>query len=90
MENINISGFMLDMSSLDIKSEKSEESLKDKSLFEYVIYSQQGFLRKGKAFNFSPKERKEVKEKIRWIGYRNRYYCAIIKPLENFNKYIEA
>ena len=84
LEDIAISAYTIDMSSLDIKSEKNGQKVseaRDKSLNEYIIYTTNNIIRKNNAYKFSPKERKVEQGKIKWVGYRNRYYCALIKPL---------
>ncbi|MBP9853889.1 MAG: YidC/Oxa1 family insertase periplasmic-domain containing protein [Candidatus Omnitrophica bacterium] len=70
-------GFTLNMNRLDNSKVKADH---DQSLFEYVLSTNSGIKRKNNAFKFNPKESVEKNELVNWIGYRNRYYCAIAKP----------
>lgn len=65
----------------------------DQSLLEYSISLKDRIFRKGNAVNFSIKENKEEAEPINWIGFRDRYFCFILKPLyENlgYKFYVES
>jgi len=74
-------GYMVEMSNLnDDKQEKNYMKSRDKSLLEYVISSENGMHRKAGAFKFSSKERKQEFGKILWAGFRDRYFCALIRP----------
>lgn len=53
----------------------------DKSLFEYVVYSEKGFKRKNNAFKFDQKENEKYTGNVHWLGFRDRYFCVIVKPL---------
>lgn len=74
--DITIGGFSLDISRLDNKIKKS----RDKSLLEYSIATNDEVYRKANAFKFSKKDYKEKKGTVNWIGFRDRYFCAIFKP----------
>ena len=79
-----IGAYSIDMSSLDIKSSKfggDASKARDKSLNEYVVFSTKEMLRKNNAYKFSPKDRTIKEDSVNWVGFRNRYYCAIFKPL---------
>lgn len=79
-----IGTYSIDMSSLDIKASGfggDNSKARDKSLNEYVVYSTKEMLRKNNAFKFSPKDRVVKQDSVNWVGFRNRYYSAIIKPL---------
>jgi len=77
MDDLTISGFTLDMTDLD--TDKDMSMTRDRSLFEYLVASNDIF-RKGKAFKFSSKENKENAENVQWIAFRERYFCTIVKP----------
>ncbi len=79
-----ISGYSLDMSNLNLKDKtngkKPKINRRDLSLYEYAINTTEKIHRKNNAHKFSNKDKKDVLEKVIWAGFRNRYYCAIIKP----------
>ena len=75
-EKIQISGFSLDISRLDNDFEKS----RDRTLLEYNAAHGTDIFRKTSAFKFSEKEVKKQDGDVLWVGFRNRYFCAIIKP----------
>ncbi len=88
MDNLNIDGFLIDDGRVDNNvKKKSPTYMRDRALFEYAIYSKEGIYRKNRAFKFSHKERKEVEGKVYWVGFRNRYFCALIKPYFDVNGY---
>ena len=79
--NVSSGGYTIEMSNLenaDYKTGKTEE--RDRSLQEYVVYSDARIYRKAGAFKFSGKEAKEEFGRILWSGFRDRYFCALIKP----------
>ena len=63
------------------KLKASDLKARNKSFQEYVVYSDKGMLRKNNAYKFSLKENKDIAAKVFWVGFRNQYYCAIVKPL---------
>jgi YidC/Oxa1 family membrane protein insertase len=73
----NILGFRLDVSSLD----KNARQAHDKSLLEYSIATTQKVVRKANAYKLSNKDILNNKEAVSWLGFRDRYFCAIYKPL---------
>jgi len=83
-ENITFKCFTLNMNKQDSsKTENSKESnlsASDHTLYEYVLYSDSGIKRKNNAVKFSNKENSIISENIKWFAFRNRYYCAIVKP----------
>jgi YidC/Oxa1 family membrane protein insertase len=71
----------LDMSNLGANgSTEAAFAQRDHSLFEYVIKTNQEIFRKGNAYKFSENERRKKAESVDWMGFRNRYFCAIVKP----------
>jgi len=72
---LSIEGLVLDISRLD-----NDQFARDQSLFEYSISSASGISRKSNAFKFSAKENINKKEMLNWAGFRDRYFCALIKP----------
>lgn len=75
--DVSMDSFFLDINKLDKKAFER----KDQGLIEYAVSSSTGILRKSNATKFSDKERKRQQTPVRWTSYRNRYFCAIIKPL---------
>jgi len=72
---VNIENYTIDTSSLDTKS-----FARDQSLMEYSINSPDGTIRKSNAFKFAKKEEKTTSKKINWVGFRDRYFCLVVKP----------
>ncbi len=88
LDNFKTSGFIIDMSSLDLRDIKQRESHEhDKSLLEYAISSGGEIRRKNNAYKFSGKETVKNESEVNWIGFRSRYLCAIIKPLYKASHY---
>jgi YidC/Oxa1 family membrane protein insertase len=75
-------GFTLDISSLD-----NSGNNRDKNLYEYSIETEQSIHRKENATKFNKKEDFIKQERINWIGFRDRYFCAIVKPIFNTTGY---
>jgi hypothetical protein len=80
--NLDIYAYKIDMSNL-----KNDDASHDKSLYEYIGYTDKNFYRKNNAFKFTSKENREINEKINWLGFRDRYYCLIAKPLTETSVY---
>lgn len=81
-------GYVVEMSNLEGMDEKQDNlQARDKSLLEYVVYSENGIHRKAGAFKFSGKEAKEEFGRVLWSGFRDRYFCALIKPQYNTISY---
>ncbi len=80
--DLNVQGLRLNMSNLNGEKHGNAQAMGgDKSLFEYVISSENDVHRKNNAFKFSSKEKRESAGNIRWVGFRDRYFCAISKPI---------
>jgi len=77
--NLNFNILNLDMSNLE-NVQGAFASNNEKSLYEYVIKTENEFIRKNSAYKFSQKEIKSEKSSVNWVGFRNRYFCALIKP----------
>lgn len=81
--------FRLDNFRLDNSAESNNSLLnRDRSLLEYAISSNKGVHRKGNAYKFSDKEKKEKIDVVKWIGFRDRYFCLLVKPLFESTKYL--
>lgn len=76
---INFKSFLINMSSLDKKY--IDEHRTDLSLLEYSTYNKGNVFRKNNAFSFNPKENKAGLGNLSWTGFRDRYFCLIVKPL---------
>ena len=86
--DFNIQGYAIEMSNLNGNEEKLDRTQdRDKSLNEYVVNAEGGIYRKAGAFKFSQKEQKEEGGKVFWVGFRNRYFCALVKPQYETNGY---
>lgn len=72
--DLDIQTFSLDISSLD------KTHGHDQSLYEYAIATKNNVFRKSNATKFSPKEKKEQFDAVKWAGFRDRYFCIIFKP----------
>lgn len=80
----NFKCFTLNMNKLDINENLDKN---DHALYEYVVSAKKGIKRKNKAFKFGHKENQNVEDSVNWVGFRNRYYCAIGKPNFVTNSY---
>ncbi len=58
----------------------SATAKQDHGLFEYAVSYDNKYERKNNAFKFDSKEQKSVDGKINWVGFRDRYYCVLVKP----------
>ncbi|MFA6378206.1 MAG: membrane protein insertase YidC [Candidatus Omnitrophota bacterium] len=77
MSNVkNFSFNVLQINSSLIKEKKDNEN----GLYEYSIASGMKVFRKSNAYKFSNKEAKSQSEKVKWVGFRDKFYCAIFKP----------
>lgn len=72
---IKFRNFDLNMSNLD------QNLRQEFSLFEYDIKTDKRIFRKNNAHQFKEKDSSVIKENLEWVGFRNRYFCAIVKPL---------
>ena len=86
LNNYKINGFTLDISSLDKDINKS----RDKTLLEYSIATAQTVLRKANAYKLTNKDSSDVNSAVNWIGFRDRYFCAIYKPLFKNSGYVTS
>ncbi len=78
MEKFLINGFTLDNTRLDNNSNKNNLA---EMLREYSICYDQQIFRKRNALQFSSSEQRQQLGEVHWVGFRDRYFCAIIKPL---------
>jgi len=60
--------------------ERGSYRQRDKTLMEYSISDESGIMRKGSAFKFSAKNLSRKSTAVHWIGYRDKYFCALVKP----------
>ena len=83
--NLNIDGFTMDLSRLDNNNQKV------KMLLEYSVSHNGEIERKKSISKFSEKENKTIQDKINWVGFRDQYFCLIVKPdFESREYYIET
>lgn len=78
--DLEISGLTLDMSSLD-NGKKDASFARNKGLFEYIVYADGVSIRKNKAYKFGEKNMHQGDAVVDFLGFRNRYYCNLVKPL---------
>ncbi|MCB9771521.1 MAG: YidC/Oxa1 family insertase periplasmic-domain containing protein [Candidatus Omnitrophica bacterium] len=76
MSILNIDAYTIDSQYLDKGIFQSPE----KALHEYSIGLINKIIRHGNAIEFSVKDNKSEAGEISWIGYRDRYFCLVIKP----------
>ncbi len=75
-KQFKINAYSLNMTQI----KKNNLNARNRSLLEYVIYSDKGMFRKNNAYKFSKKEERYISGHVIWTGFRDKYYCAIIKP----------
>ena len=80
MDNFIIRNYKIEFSRMDNDRYLNGKLNPEDSLLEYSLATIQGVFRKNNAHTYSPKERKEKEESIKWVGFRNRYFCVIVKP----------
>ncbi|OGX32387.1 MAG: hypothetical protein A2787_01640 [Omnitrophica WOR_2 bacterium RIFCSPHIGHO2_01_FULL_48_9] len=80
--DILIGVFMLDMSNLESKVVAQE-----KSLLEYSVAMPNNIARKHDAFHFNSKEKKQLMGPVDWIGFRDKYFALLIKPVFHVNSH---
>lgn len=84
LSDLKIGAIKIDMSNLNI-----DKMMREGSLYEYSAstnYAQ--VFRKANATKFSAKEAKSEIGIVNWIGFRDRYFCTVVKPLFKVEKYI--
>lgn len=76
--NLQIKTFDVDTSNLDPKSGALN---REKSLFEYVLYSDDDIHRRNNAYEFKEKkDNQKFSGKANWLAFRDRYFAFIVKP----------
>lgn len=83
LSNLEFGAYQVNSSSLDKKIFQSPE----KSLFEYSIGLFNQVVRKNNAIDFTAKENKNQLGEVSWIGYRDRYFCFVLKPKFKIEKF---
>ena len=83
LENIAVSNFIIKTSDITEQS----VPISDRSLYEYSVSKEDGIFRKNNAFSFSQRESTKKMSSVNWLGFRDRYYCAIIKPQFTITSY---
>lgn len=79
LNNLSVVGYQIDAARMDISS-KDMAIQRDKTLNEYAVKYGKKEHRKSKAYKFKEKERKDESGAIQWVAFRDRYFCAIVKP----------
>ena len=87
MENFKITAIHLTPLILDNTNNLPENYQTEKSLLEYSISTPNGILRKTGAFEFKLNETAEKSEPVNWTGFRDRYFCTIVKPEYSIERY---
>ena len=75
LKDIDISNFTITTDKLN-----GDTNAQNKTLFEYSISHDSGIFRKGNAFAFNSKESLQKPGVVKWTGFRDQYFCAIVKP----------
>ena len=83
LSNLEFGAYQVNSSSLDKKISQSPA----KSLFEYSIGLFNQVIRKDNAIDFAAKENKNQLGEVSWIGYRDRYFCFVLKPKFKIEKF---
>ncbi len=83
LSNLEFGAYQVNSSSLDKKIFQSPE----KSLFEYSIGLFNQVIRKDNAIDFAAKENKNQLGEVSWVGYRDRYFCFVLKPKFKIEKF---
>ncbi len=86
-ENFKITAFRFNPISLDNTKNLPENYQTEKSLLEYSISTPNGIFRKTGAFEFKLNETAEKAEPVNWTGFRDRYFCMIVKPEYSIERY---
>ena len=81
VNNVELKAFQID-SNLLIKVNSAEAGLS-----EYGIGSGIKTFRKTGAQKFSQKEARTEETNVSWVGFRNKFYCAVFKPESEVFKY---
>jgi len=74
VNNITISALRINTELLKKKDDR------ENGLYEYSVASGMKVIRKSGAYKFSQKEEKNENQSINWLGFRNKFYCAVFKP----------
>lgn len=76
LSNLDISVYKVDSALIDDKILKSPQ----RSLFEYSLGLMNQIIRKDHAVEFNEKDNKTQNAEVTWVGYRNQYFCMVVKP----------
>lgn len=72
---------IIDFNALQININLIEKiNNQESGLYEYSVSGSQKTFRKSGAVKFSSKESKVEKDFVKWVGFRNKYYCSVFKP----------
>lgn len=80
LDNFKITALHVVPPSLDNINKLSPNYQVEKNLLEYSISTPSGIFRKTDAYEFKLNETAEKPESVNWTGFRDRYFCMIIKP----------
>lgn len=78
----DFTAFIIDISRMDENVIKT-----DWTLFEYSINTFDKIIRKNSLNSFNKKWDLEQKNRIKWFGFRDRYFATIVEPKFNIDKY---
>ena len=81
--NPNLNAMFLDTSLLEEGIERS----RDRNLLEYSVFSEGKVERRTGAVKFTAKDAKSVNASAQWMGFRDRYFAAIVSPEFETNGY---
>ncbi len=74
-----IKNFTIDYYFLD-KKNLPKNYFTEKTLYEYSIATPSDLFRKNNASSFNEKDKRITSGEINWTGFRDRYFCIIVKP----------
>jgi len=84
LSNLDIGVYKVDAASVDSKTLQSPQ----RALFEYSIGLSNRIIRKDHAVEFNAKENKSEVAEVTWVGFRNQYFCMIVKPEFKTQKFV--
>lgn len=76
----SLDNFKINAARVDNNNVHSDAHSFEAALSEYSVFQNIEVIRKRNAVKFSEKERHEYAGQTNWVGYRDRYFCAVIKP----------
>jgi len=76
VKSIKVNAFTIETT--DIANDKNMG--RERGLYEYAVDLDNVTTRKSNAFKFSSKNEDNKMGNVKWCSFRNRYFCAVVKP----------